>query len=217
MKYKGLIFDMDGVLIDSEPIYKKIENQLYKDLNIQPTNKEIAGSMGRGCANWWSDLKKMYHLNINPEDMAQKEISIYWNDYLSHEAIKESIFEKVHYCFKTLKNKGAHLCIASGSTQKIVEKVVELIDIKNEIEGYVSIDDVKEGKPQPDLFLEAAKKMNLCGSNCLVIDDATNGLIAARAANMDCFLFASASREMVDANLADDIVFSHQDIIQKLC
>ena len=56
-QYKGIIFDMDGVLLDSERLYKRIEADMYHAAGIQPTKNEIAKSMGRGCENWWQYLR----------------------------------------------------------------------------------------------------------------------------------------------------------------
>lgn len=214
-RYKGIIYDMDGVLIDSEPIYKGIEEEMYKKLNFHPTQKEVASSMGRGCKNWWGDLKEWYHLDVDPQKMADLEMEQYMA-ILNGDPNKIPFLPNVKYSFERLSKQGIHLAIASGSARPLVQKVTELLNIDSIIDGFVSSEDVQNGKPYPEIMEKAAELMAVNCDDCLVIDDATGGLIAARRAGMNAFLFASAPSNMVDASLADEVVHSHREILKKI-
>lgn len=214
-KYRGIIFDMDGVLIDSEPLYKTIENEMYQALGIAPTPEMIRKSMGRGCENWWRDLKGWFDLAIDPVAQAKKETAVYL-DYLEDPARRPALFPDVRHCFASLRKAGYHLTIASGSARKAVEKVVALLGVSDWIDGFLTSEDVADGKPHPAILLQSARNMGIMPESCLVIDDATNGLQAAKNAGMDCWLFASAAQGMADASLANAVVGSHREIMNRL-
>ncbi|WP_455126692.1 HAD family hydrolase [Pseudoramibacter alactolyticus] len=214
-KYRGIIFDMDGVLIDSEPMYKTIEDEMYQLLGIAPTPKMIRKSMGRGCENWWRDLKDWYHLEIDPAVQAEKETAFYLA-HLEDPVRRPALFPDVRRCFESLYKTGYHLAIASGSARKVVEKVVALLGVSDWIDGFLTSEDVADGKPHPAIMLQSAQNMGVMPETCLVIDDATNGLKAAQRAGMDCWLFASAAEGIADASLANDVVESHREIMDRL-
>ncbi|WP_329887265.1 HAD family phosphatase [Pseudoramibacter faecis] len=214
-QYRGIIFDMDGVLIDSEPLYKTIENEMYQSLGIAPTPEMIKKSMGRGCENWWRDLKAWYDLAIDPVAQAETETAFYLT-YLEDPVRRPALFPDVRHCFESLYKAGYRLTIASGSARKVVEKVVALLGVSNWIDGFLTSEDVVDGKPHPAIMLQSAQNMGVMPETCLVIDDATNGLQAARNAGMDCWLFTSAAEGMADASLANDVVESHREIMDRL-
>jgi beta-phosphoglucomutase-like phosphatase (HAD superfamily) len=214
-KYKGIVFDMDGVLLDSERLYKQIEAEMYAEAGIQPSQAEIAKSMGMGCENWWTYLKGAYHLKIDPSERAEYESQRY-AELLNDPDKRPTIFPDVSKCFATCYHAGIHLTIASGSKRYLVNKVIQLLNIGTYLDGFVTSEDVKCGKPNPEIIDKAANLMGLSPKDCLVIDDATNGIIAGKSAGADAWLFASAAAHLVDASQADLTVKSHLEILKNL-
>lgn len=214
-QYKGIIFDMDGVLLDSERLYKRIEAGMYQAVGIQPTKNEIAKSMGLGCENWWQYLKNAHHLDVDPAAQAEYESRRYF-ELLDVPEERPTIFPGVHECFEACYNAGIHLSIASGSKRYLVEKVIDLLNIRMYIDGFITSEDVKVGKPEPEIMERAALIMEVCPEDCLVIDDATNGIIAGKKAGAEAWLFASADAALVDTSEADAVVQSHWEIMDRL-
>lgn len=154
-------------------------------------------------------------MTIDPVVQAETETAFYLA-YLEDPARRPAFFPDVRHCFESLYKAGYRLTIASGSARKVVEKVVALLDVSNWIDGFLTSEDVVDGKPHPAIMLQSAQNMGVMPETCLVIDDATNGLQAARNAGMDCWLFTSAAEGMADASLANDVVESHREIMDRL-
>ena len=180
---KGIIFDMDGVISDTQKIHSKIESELLAKYEIHIPPEEITQKYaGVRTKEFFDKLLSKQNKKYNIDALVNKK----WGKLekiapLSVDAINGSI-----NLIKSLYSKKYTMAVASASYSKYVQNVLKTLKIINYFSAIVSGDMVSKGKPNPESFLLAAKKIYLHPSQCLVIEDGINGMQAAKSANMKC-------------------------------
>lgn len=178
----AIIFDMDGVLLDSEPIHFEATRVILAGHGVvfDPDLKENF----YGCTDRevFRALKARYGLAADVEDLAlawiQKVVELL--------AAPLEPLAGVPAVLETLRGSGVRLALASSSAPAIIAATLRGLGTSAFFEFTVSGHDVERGKPAPDIFLEAARRLDLAPSQCLVVEDSYNGLCAAVAAGMRC-------------------------------
>jgi len=201
MRFKAVIFDMDGVLIDSESGYNVSEKALFCSLGLPFGKREldaITGSSGK---------------EIGKQIKAWKPELPHTSDQLAKmytDALLESLRENVKSLIpgaaewiQKLSAQGVYLSVGSSSTDDMVYHVVRTFGLDPLMDAVVTCDCVQRAKPWPDIFLECARRMGVAPRDCLVIEDSTNGVRAARAAGMACAAFTGTNRHGLDLNEAE--------------
>ncbi|MBZ2174433.1 HAD family phosphatase [Schnuerera sp. xch1] len=178
---KAIIFDMDGVIVNSEPLHFELERELLKELGGNISKEEHDKFVGTTDYNMWTAFRKQFNLKPSVERMIEMK--------------KERFIKSIHRIelidnFKefmlTIYNGGYPMAIASSNNKKAVNEIVKKFDLDRYMKFVISGEEVNKGKPNPEIFLTAANKMNVDPSECLVIEDADNGVKAAKAAGMKC-------------------------------
>lgn len=180
---KAVIFDMDGVISDTQGHYSQVESEILSRYGISLTPTEITEKYsGVRTKEFFQELLSQQSKPFDIDDLIQEE----------HEKIIELASKSVDTIsgaidlIKRLKDQGYKLAIASSSISKYVEFVLTTLEIKNYFDAIVSGDMVTNGKPDPEIFLLAANKLEIAPNLCLVIEDAKSGMEAARRAGMVC-------------------------------
>jgi len=208
MKYKAVIFDMDGVLIDSEPLHKIIGLKMIQELRIPPNIEIFKRFTGTTVISMWEILAQEFPLKQNPDELA----SIYNNRFA--EKLKTSnnvlLFEGIIDVLEMLKNKGIQVALASSSSREIVDTVLNKFGLNKYFSVTVTGSDVKHSKPHPEIFLTASKKLDVSPSYCIVVEDSPNGVKAALLAGMGCIGFESG-KDHLDISEAKWILKSFKD------
>ncbi len=198
---KAIIFDMDGVLVDSEPHHVIIEKKIFAKLGLNITDEEHSTYMGKATDLMWKEIIYDKNLSFNSADLVKQ-------------TVEES---KIHFATQTdlvampglvqllemLNQKGIPMAVASSSGQVIIDILLEKIGVKKYFKHTVSSEFVGGSKPEPDIFLHTAKLLKVKPEECLVIEDSTNGIRAAKAANMFCVAYNGGSAGMQNQSLAD--------------
>lgn len=184
---KAVIFDMDGLMVDSEPLHYKAFDEVFrkygKHLTEKDNNDLYVGISDMDAAE---DMVKRFGLPITAEELVlQKEVE--GNKLLSSVTARPGLMELLNKLHKA----GIKKAIASSSKVVIIEIVVKALGISNYIDAYCSAEHVKRGKPFPDLFLLAAKELDVNPKECLVLEDAPAGVKAARIAGMKVYAIPS--------------------------
>lgn len=198
---KAIIFDMDGVIIDSEPLHVEVEGELAEKLggSIDPDSHEQF--VGTTDHFMWSKLKDQFNFEPPLEDIIdmKKEMFI--------KRINEvELMDNLEELMSSIYNEGYPIALASSNNRKIVDTIVEMFNLGKYVDFSVSGDEVTNGKPDPEIFLTAAEKINVNPENCLVIEDASNGVKAAKAAGMKCVGFKNTEHGNQDLSEADLVV-----------
>ncbi len=208
--YKAILFDMDGVIIDSEPVRQMLEKQLFKKLGIDVTDQEHQSYVGTTSEGMWHGIKNNHEIPHSVEELVEMEQSNYLNHLEKHN--DQHPMPGVIDLIKNLHENGMTLVVASSACMKNIEIVVKKFELEKYFTKLVSGEEVPKGKPAPDVFLEAAKRINMTPKECVVIEDAMNGVIAAKAAGMKCVGISSPHRVPQDLSKADLIITSPKEI-----
>lgn len=209
---KKVIFDMDGVIVDSEPYYKDLYEVLYKKHGIYVLEEEKDSFVGCPSTNVWLYLKEKHNLPQSIEVLTAMESDGYYEFIQTVEDLEP--IEGIQALLETFKNNGVKCSVASSSTRRVIEYVVEKLQIKQYFDHIISGDEVEHGKPAPDIFLEIAKRYGNSPKEFLVIEDSCNGVTAAKTAGMTCVGYQNANSGNQDISKADLIIdkFSKENI-----
>lgn len=212
---EAVIFDMDGVLIDSEPIHKKVEKRVFKEIGANISEEEHNSYVGMACKDMWKNIKEKHDLirEFAIEELVEMGVESYIDYILSNKYIEpiEGVVELIDDLYK----KDMKLAIASSGVRKSVDTVVKMFKLEKYFKVTVSGDDVKNGKPSPEIFLKAAKALNVDPKNCIVFEDSKNGVHAAKKAEMKCIGFKNLNSGDQDLSSADIIINDYLEINHK--
>jgi len=175
----GVIFDMDGVLVDSTMISWDSFNQVLKPRGVQFGREEIKPYLGMSLRDIVADLNSKYGWNLDFAEFTQASWAIQLELFK-----KSKADEGLVKLLKELKAMSVPMAVGTSSQRFRADKVLELLGITDYFSSVVTANDVTEHKPNPHLFLEAARRINRAPNRCVVIEDATNGIEAAKRAGM---------------------------------
>lgn len=203
-----VIFDLDGVLLDSESLYKTVNMQLFSDLGVDITDEEYNSFIGISGDKMWGYIKEKGTLPQPISELRTMERECKFEGLSSNELIpNEGLFELLNH----IKQQKIPACIASSGLMKNIELILSKLDVEYYFSHIVSGEMPKNGKPAPDIFLLAASNYDVDPEHCLVIEDSRNGTLAAKAANMTCIGYINEGSGIQDLSKADFIVDSLMD------
>ncbi len=202
---KGFIFDMDGVIIDSEPLHLKAVEMVLKEHSLDITDDELYTYIGISNIKMWTDFKKKYIIESEIEELLKKQVGYSSQIYETAELVA---INGISELISDLKSKGITIGLASSSSRRFIEFVLKGLKIYEYFDVIVSGDEVKKGKPEPDIFLLAAELMGVEPCRCLVLEDSANGVRGAKSAGMKCIGYKNPNSGLQDLTIADMIISS---------
>ncbi len=214
MNISTIIFDMDGVIVDSEPVHQANERALFEELGLEITEEEHSSYIGTSAMDAWKMIIEKHQLNKTPEEL----LVLGRNRYLdllksgNHVHLVEGSVALIDYFIE----KGLGVLVASSASRKTVLAVLEHFGIRDRFSVITSATDIERSKPAPDIFLKAAEWASAKPGSCLVIEDSTNGIKAAKAAGMLCIGYQNTTGMPQDLSGADHLVRRLRDIDMEL-
>lgn len=202
---KAVIFDMDGVIVDSEEYHASTEHEVLERIGLNVSIEELKMELGKSEKAFFRGVLTKYGRTENIEDTIKKLIKEKHKIYLELLKSAKPIPGAIELIEKMRKN-GFKTAIATSSVRKALNIVVKSLGLEKFFDAMVCVDDVKKGKPEPDIFLVAAERLVFQPNECLVIEDATNGVEAAKRAGMKTIGFISPSSGKQDLSEADLVV-----------
>jgi HAD superfamily hydrolase (TIGR01509 family) len=207
-----IIFDMDGVIIDSEPIHMNIENQMFDELNIHISKEMHQSFVGASAKNTFQRLIRDFNLNTTPEELLHDNESRYL-DYLDRHPEIQPI-PGVKLLIENLTKAGFTLLLASSASIEIIDKVLDMFQFRQYFSHAISGARLQNSKPHPEVFYITAEKAGKKPGQCLVIEDSANGVKAAKAAGMYCVAYYNPNSGNQDLSLADNVISSFDEFSQ---
>ncbi len=205
---------MDGVILDSEPIYYQIEKNFFKDLGITISDEEYQTFVGLSMMEMWKRIKNNHNLKKEIENLVNSNNEVVFQHFSNLENLQPTPF--LEQFIHNLREKNIKLAVASSSSKELINVILEKLRLKEYFEIYVSGNEVKNGKPAPDVFLHTANLLKVNPQECLVIEDSTNGVKAAKSAEMKCVGFQNFNSGNQDLSDADMIISSFSGLYKKL-
>lgn len=204
---KAVIFDMDGVIIDSEPLHKKLEKELLEEFGGKFSEKGHKNFIGTTDYYMWSTLKDRFNLEPSVDELIRLK-----KKRFAQNIHKIELVDGFYDFMLNIFDKGYLLALASSNNRKAVDLIMDRFDLSKYIKTSISGEEVVKGKPDPEIFLKAAKKLDAKPSNCLVIEDAFAGVTAAKAAGMKCIGFDNPNSGDQDLSKADLVIKSFKEL-----
>jgi HAD superfamily hydrolase (TIGR01509 family) len=180
---KAVIYDMDGLIIDSEPLWQEAEISVFKSVKVNLSKEDCMKVMGMR-----TDEVVDYWFRRFPWDgPSRTEISsAIISDLIVLIKEKGKLMEGVKESLAFVRSKGVTTSLASSSSYEIINTVLEKFGLIKEFEVIYSAQEEEYGKPHPAVYISAAKRLNIAPVECLAIEDSFNGVLAAKAAKMKC-------------------------------
>jgi len=207
---EAVIFDMDGVIVNSEPIYQQIEKEMFRDLGIKIDAETYRTFVGLKTLEMWKFIVNQFHLPYHPPDLDREEEKRYIESLLKENGMMP-VAGSIQL-IRLLHDHGYQLALASSNSKVAINAVLAKFNIDKYFSLVISGEDVNKSKPEPDIFIKAAKGLRKDPDECLVIEDSTNGVKAAQLAGMKCFAYENSQTGIQDLSEADLIVRELKDI-----
>ena len=207
-KLKGAIFDMDGLLIDTEKLYLRYWKQSAADFGYDMRDEHVYAI--RSLARKYSipKLKGFFGEDFPTEEVRAHRTELI-NAHIAEHGIdlKKGLFELLDY----LRDKGVRLAVATATPRERTLKYLEKIGAADRFDAVICGDMVTSGKPDPEIYLTAARELGMPPENCAAFEDSPNGLKAARAAGCQVIMISDMTQPQPEDEPFYDAVYSSLD------
>ena len=205
-----VIFDMDGVIVDTEPVHYYAYRQHFSQLGIDVPDEMYATFTGNSTKNVYQRLKEAFTLTDEVEGLVGQKRQIFNDAFDSKEDL--DLLPGVGALIEDLHNKGFRLILASSSAKVTIERVFRRFGLHKYFSHIVSGEDFPRSKPDPAIFEKAASLSGVPKNECVVIEDSTAGVKAAKAAGLFCIGYKSDHSILQELKEADIVVSDFADL-----
>jgi HAD superfamily hydrolase (TIGR01509 family) len=209
----AVIFDLDGVLIDSEQAWACAREQIAREHGGTWSDDATRAMMGMSSPEWSRYMRDALGVDMAPEDIAAEVVRRLEERYREHLPLLAGAREAVEAIAARWR-----LGLASSANRSVIELVLKLAGMRERFAATVSAEEVAHGKPAPDVYLEAARRLGVGPPCCAAVEDSTNGLRAAAAAGMVLIAIPNARFPPVEQalGLADAAIGSLEELRPEL-
>ena len=207
---KAVIFDMDGVIIDSEPMHNKAYHDMFDEVGIDVTDELYESFTGQSTINICKHLCDHFGLLETPEDLVAIKRKHYKRFFESNSEL--ALIDGVFDLIKDYYTNGLKLVLASSASMTSIKQIFNRFDLNQYFIAKFSGGDLKQSKPHPEIFIKAANATGFSTGECMVIEDSTNGILAAKAANIYCVGYDSFHSKNQDYSHANMVINNFEAI-----
>ena len=183
MQLNTVIFDMDGLLIDSEPLWDEAATEIFSHYGIKLNSQQYASTTGLRTKEFIEHWFNYFKITVTDTAAVEKEII---------KKVIELVLQKgrampgLAHIFNFFLDKGFKIGLASSSPLNLIDVVVDLLQIRNHLNAITSASNMQYGKPHPEVYLQCARELGAHPTQCICFEDSFYGMIAAKAARMKC-------------------------------
>ncbi len=207
---KCVIFDMDGVVVNTEPLSHTSNTAMYTALGITVPDSVYSTFMGNSDKNIIQKLKNMYDIKLTHEELLEEKYKYFFDAFDKAEDL--DLMPGVKDLIASLYSKGVMLLLASSSSKRKIEKVFTRFGLHKFFSHVVSGEDFEFSKPDPAIFNQAVMLSGFSKEECIVIEDSTNGIKAAKAAGIYCVAYKSGQGLPQDVSEADEVITDFKEL-----
>ena len=201
---KAVLFDMDGVIVDSEPLHKKAYYKMFDDVEIDVSDRLFESFTGQSTLKICKTLCHDFSLSNSPEDLVNLKRKHF--KYIFENDTEFKLIDGVLDLIKDYIRNGLVLVLASSASMVTINNIFKRFNLDKYFTAKLSGADLHASKPHPEIFIKAAQTSGFKKDECIVIEDSTNGIKAAKAAGIYCIGFDSIHSKNQDYSKADLIV-----------
>ena len=210
---RAVIFDMDGVLIDSEPFWQESEMEVFGRAGLSLTREMCLQTMGLRVDEVVAYWRSRHAFEETPAGALEDAIV---GGVVERILAKGEPKEGTAHALEFFKARGLRLALASSSAYRLIGAVTERLGLAEEFEVVYSAEDEEYGKPHPGVYLSTARRLGVAPAECLAIEDSFNGVLAAKSARMRCVAVPEpAQRHDPRFSIADAVLDSLADLNEK--
>lgn len=212
--FKAFIFDMDGVLIDSEPLHSRAKKATFERFGLEFDDVSLPQYMGMTSKDIFTDIVR----NSGREDLSAQELTDFKHNFYIEELEAggaESVAGGAELV-QALHAAGVPLALASSSWERSIYAVLRQLGIKGCFDYIISGGSLPRSKPDPAIYLVTAERLGAAPADCLVLEDTTNGIVAAKRAGMQCIAYRNPNSGSQDLTLADEVTDSLWELKEQL-
>lgn len=207
---KAVLFDMDGVIVDTEPLHRKAYFKMFEEVGIDVSDAMYDSFTGQATLPICNTLCREFSLALQPSELVRTKRKHF--KYLFENDEDLQLISGVHEIIKDYHKNGLTLILASSASMPNINRIFKRFDLDQYFKAKISGADLKASKPHPEIFIRAAELAGENRENCVVIEDSTNGMKAARDAGIFCVGFQSPNSKNQNYKLADYVVKDFQEI-----
>lgn len=207
---QAIIFDMDGVLVDSEPFHTEIEKRQFSLNKITVPEEEHLRYLGTASDVMWKEIAERRGFLISVEELIEQNRVESLRFFAELKEIP--VMPGLVNLLKELQVKNYPMAVASSSFPEIIDLILKKTDLLKYFQVVVSAQEAGKSKPEPDVFLLAACKLGFSPNQCLVIEDSPNGIKAAHSAGMKCIAYQSPGVNPESQREADVIIQNYEQL-----
>ena len=178
-RVEAVVFDLDGVLVDSEHLWDEVREELARERGGRWHERAQADMMGMSAPEWSRYMHDVVGLSESPAEIDELVVEGMLERYAERLPLIDGAVDAVVRIAASFR-----LALASSSNRRVIDAVLDAAGIASSFEATVSSEEVGRGKPAPDVFLEAARRLDLPPDRCAAVEDSGNGIRAAHAAAM---------------------------------
>lgn len=209
---KAVIFDLDGLMIESESIGYQVWRQVVAEFGSEMSEALYREFIGKTPEATIDLVCEILGLSISPQDLSER----YWRQRTETMCVEARAVEGLVTLIEDLHQHQVPLGVASNSPTDYVERVLEALQLRQRFQAIIGSDQVPEGKPAPDVYLATAAALTVDPQDCLAIEDSPTGLQAALNAGMRCLVVPNENLEGDDFSGAEGLYNSLSEVLAAL-
>lgn len=210
---KAVIFDVDGVIVDSEKYWKKEKEKIISEAFEDGSDLSPSDLTGIPVLDQYDKYSKNHKMNVTRNEY----FDLYDKKAESIYSKKVTLLSDLSKFLNELKEKNIKIVICSSSYSKWINMILERFSLKNKFDLIITADSIDaKGKPEPHIYEKAAEKLNLDPEECIVIEDSENGILAAKRAGMYCIAYKPETNNKNNLSMPNEVVSTPKELYNRI-